>query len=340
MSDEVYEVDELLKARGHGKGRQFLVKWVGYNNAESTWEPRKNIHPDLVKGFEEIEAKKHRCVTSSSDDDDDNSDDYNSANHGIEKEQSDGDEFWDTWVPPEKKSSEHPDTEATVTSQRTCKRLLGGRAAERPTAAVKRRGVSKAKPEVALKAQPKNGGLPKMESKDTQRTAKRKAAVAAKTMPDDSEAAPTSHRNGEAKRKHTQRPVMSLEEAQRLATEENLQLVPSARQSKSGYIGVGFHGPHSCAVRAAWCVGGVETYLGSFSGVHEAALAVARHLGPEESAKHAATAAEKLAAAAEEANESPEGMNLEEAWRLAREEGIKLLTSTSNKCVMQKQTKR
>ena len=126
---------------------------------------------------------------------------------------------------------------------------------------------------------------------------------------------------------------MSLEDAQRLAADENLQLVPSARQSKAGYTGVGFHGPHSCAVRASWTVGGVDTYLGSFSGVHEAALAVARHLGPEESARQAAKVAAQLAAHAEEATEAPEGMNLDEAWRIARQEGIELLTSTVNMCV-------
>ena len=41
----------------------------------------------------------------------------------------------------------------------------------------------------------------------------------------------------------------------------------------------------------------------------------------------------RIVAEAEEAAQAPEGMSLEEAWRIAREEGIELLTSTANMCV-------
>ena len=315
MVDEVYEVDKLLKARGRGKARQFLVKWVGYDAKESTWEPRKNVHPDLVTDFEEAEAKLLRRYNDDDEDDEDEDE---------EEEEEDGDDgddrFWEEWA--EKKASEPPSTTAKAEGRAKNK-------AHRVSLGGKRKAEVQGAPKVAPKSK---GSKAVPEQKDAGSNG---AAAAKGTLADKSEAEPEAQDDGEGKRKRKRapRPVMSLEDAQQLAAAENLQLVPSARQSKAGYIGVGFHGPHSCAVRAAWQVGGVETYLGSFSGVHEAALAVARHLGPEESARQAAKVAAKLAAEAEEAAQAPEGMSLEEAWRIAREEGIELLTSTANMCV-------
>ena len=44
---KVYKVDEILKAKGRGANRQYLVKWVGYAVDESTWEPADNVSDDV-----------------------------------------------------------------------------------------------------------------------------------------------------------------------------------------------------------------------------------------------------------------------------------------------------
>lgn len=42
---EAYEVERLVDARPSkgGKGREFLLKWEGYDEAENTWEHESNI---------------------------------------------------------------------------------------------------------------------------------------------------------------------------------------------------------------------------------------------------------------------------------------------------------
>ena len=311
MADEVYEVEELLKARGHGKAREYLVKWVGWDQSDSTWEPRRNVHPTLLSEFDELHPT------------DEEEEEEEEEEEG-EDEEDGADKFWDTWMPLDKMASEPAHANEKAKGQQSGKphkpkRVLGGRAAERSTTAAKRK-LRSAKVLKATKSKPS----PKAPSKST--------AAAAKATLDGGEAAPAPGDGSKGtKRERAPREVMSLEEAQWLAAAENLQLVPSFKMGKSGYAGVCFHGKHSIAVRAAWQVNKKETYLGSFSGVHEAALAVARHLGPEESARQAERAA-PLRAEAAEAAESPEGMSTEEAWQIAREEGIELLTSTTNLC--------
>src|SRR5258707_1007108 len=54
---EEYEVEHLINHRCQGKSRQlqYFVKWKGYPESNSTWEPAQNIHaPDLLK-------KYHQC---------------------------------------------------------------------------------------------------------------------------------------------------------------------------------------------------------------------------------------------------------------------------------------
>ena len=31
--------------------QEFLIKWLGYDDAHNSWEPRKNLTDDLVKDF-------------------------------------------------------------------------------------------------------------------------------------------------------------------------------------------------------------------------------------------------------------------------------------------------
>src|ERR1700761_7319276 len=41
--EEEFEVEEILKSRKRGRGRQYLVKWKGYPNSENTWEPARHL---------------------------------------------------------------------------------------------------------------------------------------------------------------------------------------------------------------------------------------------------------------------------------------------------------
>ncbi|KAE9042246.1 hypothetical protein PR003_g6066 [Phytophthora rubi] len=48
-SDEgdIYEAETVLKEQG---GR-FYVKWAGYDSDENTWEPERNLKPEMIKRF-------------------------------------------------------------------------------------------------------------------------------------------------------------------------------------------------------------------------------------------------------------------------------------------------
>ena len=119
---------------------------------------------------------------------------------------------------------------------------------------------------------------------------------------------------------------MSLEEAERLAAQEGLVLVPSCGSTQSGYWRVQAQGSHSNTFQCTGTVDGrKEVNLGNFSTAQEAALAVARNLGPEGS-REAATKTAKAEAAADRPF-----MGESEARRLASAEGLTLVPSSSNK---------
>eukprot|EP01083_Nonionella_stella_P131761 400546_1 len=48
-----YEVDVVVKSRGVGKQRKFLVKWKGFTAKYNTWEPQSNLSNagKLLKAF-------------------------------------------------------------------------------------------------------------------------------------------------------------------------------------------------------------------------------------------------------------------------------------------------
>jgi hypothetical protein len=52
--DEQYEVESILASRGKGKRTQYLVKWVGYDQYESTWEKASNVAgaPEAIAEYE------------------------------------------------------------------------------------------------------------------------------------------------------------------------------------------------------------------------------------------------------------------------------------------------
>ncbi len=40
---EHFEVEAIITHRGNGRRRRFLVKWVGYESHDNTWEPESNL---------------------------------------------------------------------------------------------------------------------------------------------------------------------------------------------------------------------------------------------------------------------------------------------------------
>jgi hypothetical protein len=52
--DEQYEVESILASRGKGARTQYLVKWVGYDQYESTWEKASNVAsaPEAIAEYE------------------------------------------------------------------------------------------------------------------------------------------------------------------------------------------------------------------------------------------------------------------------------------------------
>lgn len=52
--DEQYEVESILASRGKGNRTQYLVKWVGYDQYESTWEKASNVAgaPEAIAEYE------------------------------------------------------------------------------------------------------------------------------------------------------------------------------------------------------------------------------------------------------------------------------------------------
>jgi hypothetical protein len=41
--DNVFEVERIITHRGNNHQKEFLVKWLGYDDSENTWEPETNL---------------------------------------------------------------------------------------------------------------------------------------------------------------------------------------------------------------------------------------------------------------------------------------------------------
>lgn len=58
-----YEVEKIIKKRKlHNGKEEYLIKWKGYKENESTWEPKKNLKnaKNVLKDFESLFIKKKK----------------------------------------------------------------------------------------------------------------------------------------------------------------------------------------------------------------------------------------------------------------------------------------
>ena len=118
---------------------------------------------------------------------------------------------------------------------------------------------------------------------------------------------------------------MSEGEIREAVQAEGLTLVPSSAH-KSGWKGVCASGKHFIA--KLW-LNGKQHYLGQIGTALEAALHVARFLGPDASAAAAAAAA-AATAAVEAAEAKPQGMSKAEVWTAVKAEGLTLVPSSTS----------
>ena len=54
--NEIHDLEYIIESRAVGGTREFLCKWVGWNNAYNTWEPRRNLYPGDIEAFEKGHA--------------------------------------------------------------------------------------------------------------------------------------------------------------------------------------------------------------------------------------------------------------------------------------------
>ena len=50
--EDVYEVEKILNKKRFGKEWKYKIKWVGYPDDQCTWEPKDNLHNEMLKDFE------------------------------------------------------------------------------------------------------------------------------------------------------------------------------------------------------------------------------------------------------------------------------------------------
>lgn len=57
VSDNEYEVEEIISHKVKKGQRRFLIRWKNYSPSHDTWEDEHNLHcPDLLNGY--LDAKR------------------------------------------------------------------------------------------------------------------------------------------------------------------------------------------------------------------------------------------------------------------------------------------
>jgi len=55
--DDTYEVERILGKRTRKGKTEYLIKWVGYEESENTWEPTYHLNcPDKVREFKDRDS--------------------------------------------------------------------------------------------------------------------------------------------------------------------------------------------------------------------------------------------------------------------------------------------
>ena len=61
FDEEEYDVETIIGKRTRSGVTEYLVKWLGYEESESTWEKVTNLHcPEKVREFESISGRSQR----------------------------------------------------------------------------------------------------------------------------------------------------------------------------------------------------------------------------------------------------------------------------------------
>jgi len=56
---EEYVVEKIIDCRIKNGVKEYLLKWIGYDDKDNTWEPESNLDcPSLIKAFETDRAAK------------------------------------------------------------------------------------------------------------------------------------------------------------------------------------------------------------------------------------------------------------------------------------------
>ena len=61
--EKEYEVEAILKHRQKGRKKEYLIKWVGYDDKDNTWEPEDHLAhlPEMLKSYwENYNSKKEK----------------------------------------------------------------------------------------------------------------------------------------------------------------------------------------------------------------------------------------------------------------------------------------
>ena len=59
--DEEYEVEKVLRHRKTASGQtEYLIRWLGYDNSEDSWEPETNLSPGTLKAYEREVGRQGR----------------------------------------------------------------------------------------------------------------------------------------------------------------------------------------------------------------------------------------------------------------------------------------